>query len=249
MLIQRPTELSITYLLTYLPLFNKNIADLKPIYLNLLKRIHDDTLNKSLKSVCSYNEYYHLLIIASIHPAFSKEEQNDYENNAKSIQKKFQSINSSINSNNFSSHHDYNINDENDFDEGFSSHPSISNLNEKQSNNNNSDNILSSGTNITINNDVNTPNRHLMTKPQISNCLSAPPTFNNNNANSSDENDENSDEDDEDEEDDDDDEEEDDDDYNRDIVSGNLDINNNKNRNSSLLFGKNHPIKPPSSSV
>ncbi len=46
MLNQRPCEQAITYLLTYLPLFNKNIADLKAIYLNILKRIHDETSNK-----------------------------------------------------------------------------------------------------------------------------------------------------------------------------------------------------------
>jgi hypothetical protein len=53
MLNQRQCEQAITYLLTFLPLFNKNIADLKAIYLNILKRIHDETLNKSFKSVCS----------------------------------------------------------------------------------------------------------------------------------------------------------------------------------------------------
>jgi hypothetical protein len=238
MLNQRPCEQAITYLLTYLPLFNKNIADLKAIYLNILKRIHDETLNKSLKSVCSYNEYYHLLIIASIHPAFSREEQNEFENNAKSIQKKFQSINLNINNNNFSSHHDYNINDENDFDEGFSSHPSISEKNSTNNNNNNENIFVISN----ISNDLNTPTRHLTTKPPISHCFSAPPkieTNSNNNTNSSEDNDENSDDDDEDDDDNDDENEDDEyDDYNnspnKDKVSGSFDENNN----SSSLFGK-----------
>jgi hypothetical protein len=172
MLNQRPREQAITYLLTYLPLFNKNIADLKAIYLNILKRIHDETLNKSLKSVCSYNEYNHLLIIVSIHPAFRREEQIEFENNAKSIQKKFQSIDFNINDNNFSSHHDSNINDENDFDEGFSSHPSISEKNSTNNNNNNNENIFVISNNS---NDLNTPTRQLTTKLPVSHCLSAPP--------------------------------------------------------------------------
>jgi hypothetical protein len=115
------------------------------------------------------NEYFHLLIIASIHPAFSREEQNEFENNAKSIQKKFQSINLNINNNNFSSHHDYNINDENDFDEGFCSHP------------------------------LNTSTRHLTTNPPVSHFFSAPPkieSYSNNNTNSSEDCDENEDDDD-----------------------------------------------------
>ena len=233
MLYLKSSEQAISYLLSYLPLFNKKINDLKPLYVKLLARIYNDALVKCLSSVSSYNEYFHLLIIASIHPAFSKEEQNCFENTANQIQKKFQST-ALINSNNYS-HHDYNMfsNEEINYDvpyidEGFSSQPSIlSNLVDKQNSNDNDINNIYSN--------VSTPsNRYLMSKTQVSNCTSAPPNIatnyimNNNNNNSSNSNNSENDEDTNDDEDnDDDDDDEDEDDENQKCNPDTFDLNNN----------------------
>lgn len=232
MLNPKASEQAIKYLLTYIPLFNRNFNDLKPIYSTLLKRIHTEALNNNLKSVSSYNEYYNLLILASIHPAFNADEQIEFENNAKAIQKKFQTSYSGN-----LSHHDYNLNDENcnDLDEGFCSNSTIATTIDKKSG-------IDSSCSISTINDVNTPNRYLSAKIAVTNCLSAPPNMGNNNSSENDENTDDDDDDDDDEVDDDDDDDEnsDDNDVNKSDTKK-FDENNNDNfikTSNTLLFGK-----------
>lgn len=84
-------------MLSYLPLFTKNNYELKSIYVHVLKRVCSEIFdnhnnNKGSKDLIqskqfiNFDDYYNLLLIASIHPLFNNDEQSMYLRYATSIE-------------------------------------------------------------------------------------------------------------------------------------------------------------------